>query len=74
MALLERLRTLKGMVVLAGYPSELYDTTLHDWHRVQRQHYAAGSRTPRTEVLWISPNAAARLSLTVGQSRIRRGI
>lgn len=62
-ALLERLRTLKGMVVLAGYPSGLYDTVLHDWHRVHRQHYAAGSTTPRTEVLWISPSAAAKLQI-----------
>ena len=67
-ALLERLRALKGMVVLAGYPSELYDTMLHDWHRVQRQHRAAGSTIPRTEMLWISPSAAAKLDLDGRQS------
>lgn len=59
-ALLEQLREVQGMVVLAGYPSVLYDQALHDWHRVERQHHAAGSTRPRTEVLWISPRAAVR--------------
>jgi DNA adenine methylase len=55
--LLEQLREVKGMVVLAGYPSPLYDRTLRDWRRVERSHYAAGSDRPRTEVLWISPES-----------------
>jgi len=57
--LLAQLREVKGMVVLAGYPSDLYDQTLHDWHRIERPHHAAGSRRPRTEVLWLSPAAVA---------------
>jgi DNA adenine methylase len=63
-ALLDRLCSVKGLVVLAGYPSDLYDAVLHDWHRVTRQHHVAGSFKPRTEVLWISPRAAklARLA------------
>jgi DNA adenine methylase len=56
--LLERLRKIKGMAILAGYPSALYDNALTDWHRVERRHYAAGSSRVRTEVLWISPTAA----------------
>lgn len=59
--LLEVLQRLQGMVVLAGYPSELYDRMLSGWHRVERPHVAAGSRRPRTEVLWVSPRAAQRL-------------
>jgi len=58
-ALLEQLRAVQGMVVLAGYPSDLYDSVLHDWHRVARPHRAAGSQRLRTEVLWLSPNAVA---------------
>lgn len=54
-ALLQQLRAVKGRVVLAGYPSTLYDRTLADWQRVQRPHRAAGSERQRTEVLWISP-------------------
>jgi DNA adenine methylase len=57
-ALLEQLKAVKGMVVLAGYPSDLYDHTLKGWKRVERGHYAAGSPKIRTEVLWISPRAA----------------
>ena len=59
--LLERLRAIDGMAVLAGYPSDLYDRILHDWRRVERKHHAAGSLKPRIEVLWINPRAAAAL-------------
>lgn len=55
--LLRVLRGLKGMVVLAGYPSDLYDEMLGHWHRVQRPARAAGSTRVRTEVLWINPAA-----------------
>lgn len=55
--LLNRLRQVKGKVVLAGYPSALYDAMLPGWLRVERPHRAASSSRPRTEVLWISPRA-----------------
>lgn len=58
LALLEQLKAVKGLVVLAGYPSDLYDRVLKGWKRVERPHYAAGSLQRRTEVLWISPRAA----------------
>ena len=61
-SLLEALVELKGMVVLSGYPSALYDDALAGWERVERAAYADGGR-PRTEVLWINPAARdARLS------------
>ena len=56
--LLQFLRGLCGMVVLSGYPSDLYDTALADWHRVERAALADGARK-RTEVLWINPAAQA---------------
>lgn len=55
--LLETLRELKGMVVLSGYPAPLYDYALADWRRVECAALSDGAK-PRTEVLWISPNAA----------------
>ena len=58
--LLATLCGVKGMVVLAGYPSALYDDELDGWQRVERPHYAAGSAKVRTEVLWISPKAVKR--------------
>lgn len=60
-ALLERLKAVQGMVVLAGYPSALYDEGLKGWQRVERPHRAAGSLRPRTEVLWLSPAASEAL-------------
>lgn len=48
------LRSLKGKVVLSGYPCELYDQELfQDWRRVERPHLADGARK-RTEVLWMN--------------------
>lgn len=55
--LLAFLTTLKGMVVLSGYPSDLYDDALPGWTRVERKALADGARE-RTEVLWISPASA----------------
>jgi DNA adenine methylase len=57
--LLELLRSVKGRVVLSGYPSALYDEMLPDWGRLARPTTAHHSRTPRTEVLWLSPAAMA---------------
>jgi len=47
-------------VVLAGYPSTLYDGMLHDWQRIERPQRALGSTRMRTEVLWLSPAAVAK--------------
>jgi DNA adenine methylase len=58
--LLTFLRSLKGMVVLSGYPSEEYDRALFDWRRVETAAYADGAK-PRTEVLWINPACVAAL-------------
>ena len=53
----EQLKTLKGMVVLSGYPCDLYDRELYaDWHRQEKKHRADGA-VPRTEVLWINDRA-----------------
>jgi len=58
-ALAEVLRGLEGMVVLSGYPCDLYDRELYpDWSRVERRALADGARE-RTEVLWLNPAAAA---------------
>ena len=59
--LLTFLRGLRGMVVLSGYPSEIYDSALSDWRRVERAALADGA-SPRTEVLWINPSATSGMS------------
>lgn len=58
--LLEVLKSLRGFVVLSGYPSLLYDKALPDWLRVTTHAQADGAQD-RTEVLWINPAAAAKI-------------
>ena len=55
--LLDFLKELAGMVVLSGYPSNLYETALPGWYRIERPALADGARA-RTEVLWLNPKAA----------------
>lgn len=51
------LRSVRGAVVLSGYPCDLYDADLfRDWHRVERAALADGARE-RTEVLWLNAKA-----------------
>ena len=64
-ALLAWLRQATGMVVLSGYPSELYDSTLPDWRRVETVAQADGARK-RVEVLWINPQACAAMDAQQG--------
>lgn len=59
-AMLERLPSLEGMVVLSGYPHPLYDDALTGWRRVEKVALADGAKK-RIEVLWINPLCAARL-------------
>lgn len=58
--LAERLRIIKGMALVSGYSSPLYDELYAGWRRVERRHYADKS-SPRTECLWLSPKADAAL-------------
>jgi DNA adenine methylase len=58
--LLDGLQALRGMVVLSGYPSDLYDIHLAGWTRVERAALADGAK-PRTEVLWLNPACAVAL-------------
>lgn len=58
-ALAETLRAVQGMVVLSGYPCEMYDADLYaDWTRIERKAFADGA-SERTEVLWLN-NACSR--------------
>lgn len=54
--LLSFLLTLKGAVVLSGYPHPLYDDALSGWTRIEREALADGARK-RVEVLWKNPAA-----------------
>ena len=58
------LNELQGIVVLSGYPNNLYDNLLlcspMPWQRVQRRAYADGA-SERIEVLWLSPRTVEAL-------------
>lgn len=51
--LLAFLMTLKGKVMLSGYPCDFYDRTLAGWTRIERAALADGARK-RVEVLWCN--------------------
>lgn len=55
MALADILKSVKGMVVLSGYNSPLYEGMYADWARRDKETFADGA-SKRTESLWISPN------------------
>ena len=50
----------KGMVMLSGYHSELYDTLYAGWHKIQRAALADGAKK-RIEVLWFNKAAEDRM-------------
>lgn len=52
------LHSVRGMVILSGYPSELYRELYGDWTQIQRTAYA-DKASKRTEVLWFNPTASA---------------
>jgi DNA adenine methylase len=54
------LHALRGMAVVSGYPGPLYRELYGDWPAVARTARTHGPRAA-TEVLWLSPRAAARL-------------
>ena len=60
------LSKLKGMVVVSGYPSSLYDELFKGWRRVERTALADGARE-RTEVLWMNFSAQVSSDLFGGE-------
>ncbi len=64
-ALAEQLRQAAGMVVVSGYPSELYEALYRGWERHERSHVADRARM-RTEVVWLNPACSAALERSRG--------
>lgn len=58
--LLSDLRLMRGAVVVSGYASEMYDSALHDWRRIEIQALADRA-AKRTEVLWCNFSDTAPL-------------
>jgi DNA adenine methylase len=49
------LKKIKGMVIVSGYRSGLYDALFAGWQRIDRAAMADGAAA-RVESLWLSPN------------------
>lgn len=62
--LLSVLLELEGMVVLSGYPSELYSELLPDWscYSTSARISAARGTASRTECIWLNPACVDRVS------------
>ena len=54
------MRGLRGMVIVSGYPSALYESAFDGWLKVEREAFADGAR-PRLEVLWFNRSASDEL-------------
>lgn len=52
------LHSIKGMCVLSGYRSPLYDELFSEWHCIEKA-VQTQARTEAVECLWISPNCYA---------------
>lgn len=54
--LADRLHAVKGMVMVCGYPSQLYEDLYGKWLRSERDTHADGARK-RVECVWFNPAA-----------------
>lgn len=55
------LNAVEGMVIISGYPCDLYDEDLYPtWQRIERKAFADGARE-RTEVVWMNTKASDAL-------------
>lgn len=62
--LLAALKALRGMVIVSGYPTELYDLELEGWHRnftAARISAVRGTKL-KTECIWMNPLCFERLN------------
>ncbi len=57
----QTVRELKGMVVISGYPCELYDNLYVGWHKTTKISMAYNANR-RTECLWVNPAAINKLN------------
>lgn len=54
--LAEKLKSVRGMVLISGYPSSLYSELYAGWRCIQKETKTNGNHNA-TEALWISPHA-----------------
>jgi DNA adenine methylase len=62
-ALADVLHRVKGMVVLSGYPNDLYEELYRGWRRLDH-HARDDAANLSTESLWLNPAAQQRSRTT----------
>lgn len=55
---IEKMKSLKGMVIISGYRCDAYDEALKEWRRIDKNSLSDGAKK-RVESLWLSPNTLA---------------
>lgn len=55
----QAVKNLSGMVVVSGYPSELYNELFSNWERFDKSTHADGAKK-RTECIWVNSAAFER--------------
>lgn len=58
--LLAAAKSSTGMVIISGYPSELYETELTGWTRKQKRARTTNTANIGIETIWLSPNLTNR--------------
>jgi DNA adenine methylase len=61
-ALAEQVRAIKGMVIISGYESPIYDELYRGWDVVKKETRDINSEA-QTEVLWLSPGVYDKAKL-----------
>lgn len=69
-ALAQSLHEVRGMVIVSGYASDLYDKQLYpSWTRIERTAFADGAKE-RVEVLWMNKACSNALAESERQERL----
>jgi DNA adenine methylase len=63
------LHQLKGMVVLSGYPCELYNELFGAWERHSTETFADGA-SPRLECVWLNEHCSEQLMRSTDQLKL----
>jgi DNA adenine methylase len=58
--LLRLLKEIRGMAIISGYPSALYDEQLKGWRRVKTTARTTNTAKRAVEVMWLSPAVMER--------------
>ncbi len=64
--LLDQLQEIRGMAIISGYASALYEERLIGWRRLEKRVLTSNSAKVATEVLWVSPAAVAGGQMGLG--------